>query len=62
MDEQNPRELCPTCQGKKMISGVCECNMEWRGNQTEDDWEDCQCTPDQECPTCKGTGYVAVGG
>jgi hypothetical protein len=43
------KTVCPTCQGKKMIAGECECSPEWK---------DCQCTPDQECPTCKGTGVV----
>ena len=56
--EQKTENTCPTCQGKKIIEGVCECNMEWRGNKSDDGWDDCQCTPDQECLTCHGTGFV----
>ena len=47
---------CPTCQGKKIIEGVCEANSEWRG-QGDDMTDDVQCTPDQVCPTCNGKGY-----
>jgi len=37
---------CPTCQGKKIIEGVCEVSSEWRG--TNDDLpDDTQCTPNQ---------------
>ncbi|MBU0729205.1 MAG: ankyrin [Proteobacteria bacterium] len=50
--------VCPACRGEKIIHGVCECSTEWRGTQKGDDWEDCQCTPEQECKTCKGTGKV----
>ncbi len=46
---------CPTCQGKKIIEGVCEVSQEWTGTQDEQD--DMQCTPDQVCPTCNGKGY-----
>jgi len=56
----NNQKICPTCQGKKVIDGVCECSSEWRGTQNGDDWEDCQCTPEQECPQCKGSGYVTA--
>ncbi len=52
---EEKRTPCPTCQGKKIIPGVCETSSEWSG--TSDDADDMQCTPDQECPTCKGTGY-----
>jgi len=52
------KKVCPLCQGKKTVAGVCSCNSEWRGTQRGDEWEDCQCTPEQECPTCHGTGYV----
>jgi len=55
---QQTKKVCPTCQGKKVISGICECSMEWRGTQKGDEWEDCQCTPEQECQTCSGTGFV----
>jgi len=59
--EQETKNICPACQGKKVIAGTCECNMEWRGNQSEDGLDDCQCTPDTECPTCHGTGFVESG-
>lgn len=52
------RTLCPVCEGKKMIPGVCECDSEWRGTQSGDDWEDCQCTEEEQCTNCNGTGYV----
>ena len=52
------KKICPLCNGEKIIKGSCSCNMEWRGNQKGDDWEDCLCTPDQECSTCSGTGLV----
>lgn len=48
---------CPTCQGQKIISGICETSSEWRGNDGDDPLDDSQCTPDQECPTCLGKGY-----
>jgi hypothetical protein len=51
------RRPCPTCQGKKVIDGICEVSSEWRGSSNEDALDDSQCTPDQECPTCKGKGY-----
>lgn len=51
------KKTCSTCQGKKVIAGVCECSSEWRGNQAGADWQECQCTPEQECPTCHGSGY-----
>ncbi|MBE9520524.1 MAG: hypothetical protein IME97_05285, partial [Proteobacteria bacterium] len=43
---------------KKVIGGVCECSSEWRGTQTGDEWEECRCTPEEECPNCNGTGSV----
>ena len=53
MSEHKP---CPTCQGKKVIEGICEVSSEWRG--TENGLaDDTQCTPDQTCPTCQGKGY-----
>ncbi|MBM9614257.1 ankyrin [Desulfobulbus rhabdoformis] len=63
---QNDQTVCPTCMGKKVISGVCETSSEWDGIKTPDQEEctsdsDCSgqvCTPDTQCPTCKGTGYV----
>ena len=55
---EKTRKPCPTCQGKKVIEGVCEVSSEWRGNSSSDDvQDDSQCTPDQECPTCQGKGY-----
>lgn len=56
MPEEN-KKVCPTCQGKKVIEGVCEADSEWRGGPQEDDMEDVRCTPEQECPTCEGKGY-----
>lgn len=55
MSESN-KPPCPTCQGKKIIEGVCEVSSEWRGSD-QDQADDTQCTPDQVCPTCKGKGY-----
>lgn len=58
MQGKENQKVCPDCNGKKVISGTCTCDMEWRGTQSGDDWEDCQCTPDQKCPTCDGKGYI----
>lgn len=52
---EEKRTPCPTCQGKKVIEGVCETASEWSGTQEGND--DMQCTPDQVCPTCDGKGY-----
>lgn len=53
------KKVCPTCQGKKVVSGSCQCSMEWRGNAREDGgMDDCRCTAEQKCPTCGGTGHV----
>ncbi len=49
---------CTRCNGKKIIEGNCECNMEWRSSGDNDYWDDCKCDPDQECPECKGTGFI----
>lgn len=53
---EEKRTPCPTCQGKKVIDGVCETSSEWRltGDDVHDDMH---CTPDQICPTCNGKGY-----
>lgn len=51
-------KTCPQCHGDKVIPGTCTCDMEWRGSQLEDEWSDCQCTPNETCPTCKGAGVV----
>lgn len=58
------RKICPTCQGKKSIKGFCQCSSEWRGSPQPGDsggWDDCQCTPEQPCPACCGTGYYNAG-
>ena len=52
---QEHQKTCPTCMGKKIIAGVCESSQEWAGANNEDDM---QCTPDEKCPTCNGTGIV----
>lgn len=52
------KKTCPTCHGEKVIAGVCECDAEWRGTQVDDEWQECQCTPEQKCQACNGTGYV----
>jgi hypothetical protein len=51
-------KVCPTCNGKKVIDGTCECNAEWRGSGNGETADDCQCSPDTPCPTCGGTGRV----
>lgn len=56
MSEQS-KKVCPTCQGKKIIEGVCEVSSEWSGTQSDEFSDDMQCTPDEKCPTCNGTGY-----
>jgi len=53
---EEKRTPCPTCQGQKVIPGVCETSSEWTGTQG-DNADDMQCTPDQVCPTCNGKGY-----
>ena len=52
------KNICPECDGKKVLSGTCTCDMEWRGTQQGEDWDDCQCTQETECPVCNGTGFV----
>jgi len=52
------KKECPECHGKKVITGECSCDMEWQGTQIGDEYEDCMCAPEQECPLCNGTGYV----
>ena len=56
--EKEVKESCPLCHGKKTVEGVCQCSTEWRGTETDSGWEDCRCTPEQECPTCKGAGFL----
>lgn len=51
-------KVCPTCKGKKILVGNCECNAEWRTNDPEQGSDDCVCEPDQKCPDCNGTGVV----
>ena len=53
------KKICPECNGKKNIPGTCVCDMEWRGSQKEDEWDDCQCSEEEICPACLGTGSVA---
>ncbi len=55
---EETKKQCPTCMGQKIIPGVCETSGEWSG--TGDDGDQ-QCTPDEECPTCLGKGYVTEG-
>ncbi|PIE56683.1 MAG: ankyrin [Desulfobulbus propionicus] len=52
MTKEKRKDVCPTCQGAKIIPGVCEASNEWH------DDDGLVCTPDEKCPTCKGTGYV----
>ena len=58
MTENKNKKKCPECDGKKIIPGTCECNSEWRGTLVGEEWDECQCTPDAECPGCSGTGFV----
>ncbi len=51
-------KVCPTCKGKKVLVGNCECNAEWRSTDADDNVDDCICEPDEKCPDCKGTGVV----
>jgi hypothetical protein len=55
--EKQTKTICPTCQGQKVIEGICQCSSEWRGTEDENGWEDCHCTPELECPACHGTGF-----
>ena len=52
------KKTCPTCKGKKIIVGNCECDAEWRSADVGDTADDCICEPDQKCPDCNGTGVV----
>ncbi|MEW6518848.1 MAG: ankyrin [Thermodesulfobacteriota bacterium] len=61
MTQEKNTSICPTCAGEKVITGTCTCDMEWRGTQEDDNWEDCQCTPEVQCPTCHGTGVIKSG-
>ena len=60
MEEQKTTKECPECSGQKVIPGICECDSEWRGTQVDDEWNECQCTPDVPCPICNGTGVIEV--
>lgn len=50
------QQICPECNGEKMIRGVCTCDMEWRGSSVGEEWNDCRCTPDTPCSYCNGEG------
>ncbi|WP_163337624.1 ankyrin [Desulfopila sp. IMCC35008] len=54
---EETRKPCPTCQGKKIIEGVCEVSSEWSGSSNDELDDGLHCTPDEDCPTCKGLGY-----
>nr|MBF0223370.1 ankyrin [Desulfobulbaceae bacterium] len=58
--KQKDTNTCPVCHGEKVIEGICECNEEWRGTQRQSDneWDDCKCTPELGCTNCNGTGLV----
>lgn len=58
MIEKKTTKECPECCGQKVIPGTCHCDSEWRGTQVDDDWSECQCTPEVTCPTCNGTGFL----
>ena len=55
-------KICPECNGEKTVAGRCVCDMEWRGSQKDESWEDCKCTEKETCPVCRGTGSVPVQG
>ena len=59
MTQEKENKVCPTCDGKKVVSGVCECSSEWRGTQSGDDWDDCQCTPEEIVGVCVNSGGSA---
>ncbi len=52
------QKICPTCNGKGILVGNCECNAEWRTNDPDERTDDCICEPDQKCPDCNGTGFI----
>lgn len=56
--EEQKNKVCPECHGRKVISGQCTCDMEWRGTQRDQEWDDCQCSREEQCPICQGKGYV----
>ena len=51
-------KVCPECLGKKIVPGNCVCDAEWKGTQNGEEWTECQCSKEEECPICLGTGYV----
>jgi hypothetical protein len=53
-----PKTICPTCRGRKIVPGNCECNAEWRSLDSDEMSGDCRCEPEKECPDCKGFGYI----
>ena len=52
-------QICPDCEGNKIIAGECECSSEWRSFDDDNVLSDCLCGPDIVCLTCEGTGYIA---
>ncbi|OGQ98686.1 MAG: hypothetical protein A2521_05370 [Deltaproteobacteria bacterium RIFOXYD12_FULL_57_12] len=52
-------KVCPESQGRKLVPGTCECNMEWRGTEVNGEWVDCRCARETACSRCQGTGFVA---
>ncbi|MEN8198904.1 MAG: ankyrin [Thermodesulfobacteriota bacterium] len=57
MEKTRTKKECSACGGRKIVPGTCVCDSEWRGTQVDGDWNDCQCNPDEPCPTCDGKGY-----
>ncbi|MBM9536819.1 ankyrin [Desulfobulbus alkaliphilus] len=54
MSKETKKRPCPTCMGTGVIPGVCETSGEWQAKTPDGQI----CTPDANCPTCKGKGYV----
>ncbi len=53
------KKVCPTCQGKKVIEGVCESSSEWSGAGGGEIFvDDMGYTPTEKCPIYNGTGLA----